>query len=143
MENKLDSAPSCYTFDASSLIEIERRSGGRGLRDMPDYPGSWLVIPSRVAKQVNSRGAPKETREWLAIGRVADFISGQEAREFMRIRVQERLLEDPDVQGIVIAFHRGCTYVVNDGRARTVAEALGVRCINARNFLSEVQPYLL
>jgi predicted nucleic acid-binding protein len=143
MENKLDSVPFCYTFDASSLIELERRPGGRGLKDMPGYPGSWLVIPSRVAKQINNRRAPKETSDWLARGKVADFVSDHEAREFMRIRVQERLLEDPDIQGIVIAYHRGCTYVVDDGRARTVAESLGVRCINARGFLSEVQPHLL
>jgi hypothetical protein len=143
MEMQLPSAPSCYVFDASSLIELERRPNGRGLRDMPDYPGKWLVIPSKVAKQVDSQGAPAETKNWIANGKPATFTGSDEARMFMRIRVQERLLEDADIQGIVIAYHRKGTYVVEEGRAKTLAKSLAIRCISGTTFLSEVQPPLL
>lgn len=143
METKLDSTPPCYVFDASSLIELERRRNGKGLKDMPDRPGRWLVVPLKVARQMNSKGAPIETRAWLASGQAAVFTCDDERRQFMKIRVQEKLLEDADIQGVVIAYHRKCTYVVDEGKARMVAKTLGVRCISARHFLSEVQPFLL
>ena len=143
METQLPSPPPCYVFDASSLIELERRIDGRGLRDMPDRPGKWLVVPSKVAKQVDSQGAPGETRNWLAYSKPATFTSSEEARMFMRIRVQERLLEDADIEGIVIAYHRKGTYVVEEGKAKAIAKNLGIRCISGITFLSEVQPPLL
>jgi len=105
--------------------------------------GKWLVVPSKVAKQVNSQGAPAETKSWMANGKPAKFSSSDETRMFMRIRVQERLLEDADIEGIVIAHHRKGTYVVEKGRAKTLAKNLGIRCISGIAFLSEVQPSLL
>lgn len=143
METQLPSTPPCYVFDASSLIELERRPNGRGLRDMPDRLGKWLVVPSKVAKQVDGRGAPAETKSWIANGKSATFTSSDETRMFMRIRVQEILLEDADIEGIVIAYHRKGTYVVEDGRAKALAQSLGIRCISGMTFLSEVQPPLL
>ncbi|HEY83298.1 MAG TPA: hypothetical protein G4O01_08460 [Dehalococcoidia bacterium] len=110
---------------------------------MPERPGKWLVVPYKVAKQVNSSGAPAETKNWLNSGKPTDFVTNDERRMFMRLRVQEKLLEDPDIQGIVLAYYRNGTYVVDEGRARKVAESLGIRCISGTDFLLEVQPHLL
>ncbi len=131
--------PSCYVFDTSSLIKLERSIG---LHHLPDYPGKWLIVPSKVAKQLNSEGAPKQTRKWLNNGKFATFSVNSERVLYMRICVQERLLEDPDVQGIVIAHHRKGTYVVEEELATRVARRLGVRTINTEQFLEEVMPHL-
>ena len=134
-----DLQPACYVFDTSSLIQIERSIG---LLRLPDYPGKWFVVPSKVAKQLNSEGAPKETKKWLNNGKLATFSGNSEGVLYMRICVQQRLLEDPDVQGIVIAYHRKGTYVVEEELATRVARRLGVRTINTEQFLEEVMPHL-
>ena len=134
-----DLQPPCYVFDTSSLIQLERSIG---LHRLPDYPGKWLIVPSKVAKQLNSEGAPKQTRKWLNNGKFATFSVNSERVLYMRICVQERLLEDPDVQGIVIAHHRKGTYVVEEELATRAARRLGVRTINTEQFLEEVMPHL-
>lgn len=131
--------PPCYVFDTSSLIQLEKSPG---LQHLHSSPGKWLVVPSKVAKQLNSKGAPAETKKWLNSGKVATFTVDSEGMLFMKIRVEERLLEDADIQGIVIAYHRKGTYVVEEGRATKVAQSLGVRTLNADTFLHEVRPYL-
>lgn len=142
MEDKLPSESPCYIFDASSLIELEGVDG-KGLKHMPDYPGKWLVVPSKVAKEVNSKGAPVDTRNWLRSGKLSTFNVDSERRTFMQIRVQERLLSDADIEGVVLAYHRKGTYVVDEGRATSVAKSLGVRTMNAKQFLDKVRPRLL
>jgi len=62
--------PSCYVFDSSSLIQLERSNG---LRRLPGVPGKWLVIPSRVAKEVGRTAAPPATKNWLESGKLAAF----------------------------------------------------------------------
>lgn len=131
--------PPCYVFDTSSLIQIERTVG---LHIMPDYPGKWLVIPSKVAKQLNSEGAPQETKKWLNKGKFASFSVDSETELYMRLLVQEKLLEDADVQGIVIAHHRKGTYVVEEELATHVAHKLGMRTLKSDGFISEVIPHL-
>lgn len=132
-----DLQPACYVFDTSALIQIERSIG---LLRLPDYPGKWLVVPSKVAKQVNSEGAPRETKRWLNKGKLATFSINGERELYMQILVEEKALEDPDVQGIVIAHHRKGTYVVEEEAATRVARRLGVRTIKAKQFLQEVMP---
>ena len=127
-------------FDTSSLIKLERSVG---LHRMPDCPGKWLVVPSKVAKQLNSEGAPKETRKWLKSGKFATFSVNSEKALYMKLRVQEKLLEDPDIQGIVIAYHRKGTYVVEEEPATRVAKSLEVRTLKSEKFLEEVMPRLL
>ena len=129
----------CYVFDTSSLIKLERLVG---LHHMPDYPGKWLVVPSKVAKQLDSEGAPKETKKWLNNGKLATFSVNSEKMLYMKLRVQEKLLEDPDIQGIVIAHHRKGTYVVEEELASRVAQSLGVRTLKTEKFLEEVMPHL-
>jgi len=132
--------PPCYVFDTSSLIKLER---SLVLNHMPDYPCKWLVVPSKVAKQLNSEGAPKETKKWLNNGKFAVFSVNSERVLYMKLRVQEKLLEDPDVQGIVIAYHHKGTYVVEEEPATRVARKLGIMTINANQFLDTVRPRLL
>jgi len=134
-----DLQPPCYVFDTSSLIKLERSVG---LRHMLDYPGKWLVVPSKVAKQLNSEGAPRETKKWLNNGKLATFSVNSEKVLYMKLRVQEKLLEDPDIQGIVIAYHRKGTYVVEEELATRVAQSLGVRTLKSEKFLEEVKPHL-
>ena len=62
--------PPCYVFDTSSLIHLEK---SLGLQHLLSSPGKWLVVPSKVAKQLNSEGAPKETKKWLSSGKAATF----------------------------------------------------------------------
>ncbi len=142
MEDELPSKSTCYVFDASSLIELEGVDG-KGLRYMPAYPGKWLVVPSKVAKEVNSKGAPTETRKWLMGGRPSTFNVDNERRIFMRIRAHEKLLSDADIEGIVLTFYRKGTYVVEEERAISVAKSLGVITIKANQFLDEIRPHLL
>ncbi|MBE9512452.1 MAG: hypothetical protein IMY77_00090 [Chloroflexi bacterium] len=142
MEDKLPSEPPCYVFDASSLIELEGPNRN-GLNHMPDRPGRWLVIPSKVAKETNSEGAPADTKNWLRSGKLSTFNVDSEHKLFIKILVEERLLSDADVQGIVIAHHRKGTYVVEEGLATRVAKRLGVRTINAKQFSDKVRPHLL
>ena len=139
MASITDLQPPCYVFDTSSLIKLERSIG---LHCLPDYPGKWLVVPSKVAKQLNSEGAPKETKKWLNNGKFATFNVNGERVLYMKICVQEKLLEDPDVQGIVIAHHRKGAYVVEEELATRVAKSLGVRTLSAEKFLEEVMPHL-
>jgi len=61
---------------------------------------------------------------------------------FLTLRRNEKLLTDADIQGIVIAYHRGGTYVVEERAARKVAQDLGIRCLNSKEFLQEVRPRL-
>lgn len=131
--------PPCYVFDTSSLIRIERTVG---LHIMPDYPGKWLVIPTKIAKQLNSETAPKETKNWLSHGKHASFSVNEENVLYMKLRVHEKLLEDPDIQGIVIAYHRKGTYVVEEDLATHVAQSLGIRTIKSDKFIAEVMPHL-
>lgn len=137
MPGTLPSQPPCYVFDSSSLIQLER---SHRLRDVPGHPGAWLVVPSRVAKEVNKRGTRLAT--WLGGSKVANFVVESEGQLFLKLRQQERLLSDADIQGIVIAIHRGGAYVVEERAARRVAERLGVRCLNAEEFLQEIKPQL-
>ena len=141
MEYEATSKGSCYVLDASSLIAIEGASG-KGLKKMPEYPGKWLVVPSKVAKEVDSKSAPKETKDWLSSGKVAIFVSDSEKRLYMRLCVQERALDDPDIEGIVIAYHRKGIYVAEDGSAIIVAKKLGISTMNAKQFLDKVRPRL-
>ncbi len=129
----------CYVFDTSSLIHLEKSPG---LQHLPSSPGKWMVVPSKVAKQLNSKGAPKETKRWLNSGKAATFSVNTEGVLFMKLRVQERLLEDADIQGIVIEYPRKGTYVVDEVRAAKVAQNLGVRTLKAEKFLEEVIPHL-
>ena len=140
MEDETLSESSCYVFDTSSLIEIERNHNG--LKHMPDQPGKWLVVPSKVAREVNSEGAPADTRNWLRSGKFATFNVDTERRLFMEIRIRERLLSDADIEGIVIAYHRRGTYVVEEKLATSVAKTLGVRTLKAAEFLHKVKPPL-
>ena len=142
MVYELITKTTCYVLDASSLIEIEG-ANGKGLKYLPAYPGKWLVVPSKVAKEVNSRGASKETKEWISKGKAASFSCDDEGKLYMRLLVQERALDDPDIEGIVIAYHRKGTYVVEEGPATNVATKLGISTINARQFLDMVRPSLL
>ncbi len=142
MEDKSASVP-CYVFDASSLIEIEvGGSHGKGLKNMPDWPGKWLVVPSKVAKEANSESAPADTKNWLRGGKLSKFNVDSERRLFMKIRAEEKLLSDADIEGIVIAYHRKGTYVVDDGPAAIVAKKLGISTIKAKQFLDAVRPRL-
>jgi len=144
MEDELLSKTPCYVFDASSLIQIELEgSHGKGLKQMPEPPGKWLVVPSKVAKEVNSKDAPADTKNWLRSGKLSTFNVDSEGRLFMGIRVQERLLSDADIEGIVIAYHRKGTYIVEEGLATGVAKRLGIRTMNAEQFLDKVRPHLL
>jgi predicted nucleic acid-binding protein len=131
--------PPCYIFDTSSLIKLERSVG---LKHMPDYPGKWLVVPSKVAKELDSEGAPKETKKWLINGKTATFSGNSEKTLYMTLRVQEKLLEDPDIEGIVIAHHRNGTYVVEEELASRVAQRLGIRTLKTEGFLREIVPRL-
>ncbi|HEY54891.1 MAG TPA: hypothetical protein G4N91_01230 [Dehalococcoidia bacterium] len=131
--------PPCYVLDTSSLIKLERSAG---FRHMPEYPGKWLVVPSKVAKQLNSEGAPKATKKWLSNGKPAKFSVNSETVLYMKLRVQEKLLEDPDIQGIVIAHHRKGTYVVEEELATRVAQSLGIRTLKLEQFLEEIKPRL-
>jgi predicted nucleic acid-binding protein len=131
--------PPCYVFDTSSLIKLERSFG---LNHMPDYPGKWLVVPSKVAKELGSEGAPKETKRWLINGKTATFSGNSEKALYMMLRVQEKLLEDPDIEGIVLAHHRDGTYVVEEELASRVAQRLGIRTLKTEGFLGEVVPHL-
>jgi len=142
MEEQSPSKSPCYVFDASSLIALEG-SSGKGLRHMPAYPGKWLVVPSRVAREVNSEGAPADTKKWLRSGKLSKFNVDSEHRLFMKIRAHEILLSDADIQGIVIAYHRKGTYVVEEGLATSVAKRLGIYTMNAKQFSDKARPRLL
>ena len=133
----------CFVFDSSSLIQMEHENGGKGLRGMPFPPGKKVVIPSRVLKEINTNKAPPETKRWLSQGHSAEFATTAESQEYARLRVTEPLLADADIQGIVLAWHRGCAYVVEEGRARGVASSMGVQCINIDEYLDFVRPRLL
>lgn len=123
--------PPRYVFDSSSLINLER---SRDLKRL-STPGNSLIVPSRVAKEVSKGTSPLAT--WLRKGNVANFIVDGENQLFMKIRVQEKLLSDADIQGIVIAQQRKATYVVDEAAAKRVAETLGVRCLKTNDFLKE------
>ncbi len=141
MEKTPLAKPPCYVFDTSSLIEVEG-SDGKGLKNMYDVPGKWFVVPSKVGKELNIEGAPADTKNWLKSGKTSTFSVDSEGVLFMKIRVQEKLLSDADIEGIVIAFHRKGTYVVEEGPATGVAQSLGVRAIKAAQFLREIKPFL-
>ena len=128
------SQPPCYVFDSSSLIELERSHDLRHLSP----PGNFLIVPSRVAKEVNKRGSPLAT--WLKKGRVAMFVATSEHELFYRLTLQAQGLSDADIQGIVITHHRRGKYVVEENAARRMAENLGLSCLSAKEFLSEFLP---
>lgn len=138
----LHSAPN-YVFDTSSLIDIERsEDSSKGLKKMPDPPGKWLIVPSKVASQVDGKDSPTTTKRWIASGSQTRLIGEWENTTFITLRVKEHLLEDPDIQGIVVAASRNATYVVENGRAKAVAQSMGVRCISSIEFLKEIKPSL-
>ena len=140
MKDETPSESSCYVFDTSSLIEIEQNHNG--LNHMPDRPGKWLVVPSKVAREVNSEGAPASTKNWIRSGKLATFTVDTERRLFMEIRIRERLLSDADIEGIVIASHRKGTYVVEEKLATSVAQNLGITTLKATQFMHKVNPHL-
>lgn len=138
---------SLYVFDASSLIDLEN---SRELGLLSEL-GSLVVVPSRVAKEVNRRGTP--IHRWFQGGigrgrrrrerrRVADFVVPAEGGLFLRLKQQHPYLSDADIQGIVMAHQRNATYVVEENAATRVAEGLGIRCLRAQEFIDEVRPRL-
>lgn len=144
VEAQQANTPPCFVFDTSALISIERDPNRRGLyHEMPHSPGAWLVVPSKVKAQLNGAGSPQTTKRWLAEGHTSTFSCDEEGQLYMRLRVSEPLLEDPDIQGIVLAKQRDAVYVVEDGKARQVAQSLGVSCMRAEQFFAIVNPQLL
>ena len=59
---------------------------------MPEPPGKWLVVPSKVAKEVNNNKAPAETKHWIDAGRIANFSVDVERQLFMKSVLMNRCL---------------------------------------------------
>lgn len=127
--------PSGYVFDSSSLIELEH---SRNLRHLPTSGGSWIVVPSLVAREVSKKGTPLEA--WLRHGRIARFV-GPEDEDFLRL-LRQPGVHDAECQALAMAYHRGLTLVAEEGPIRREARRLSVRCINAEEFMEEYMPRL-
>jgi len=130
----------CYIFDTSSLIELESPDG-KGLRRMPEYPGKLFVVPYKVAKEMSTKTAPSDTKNWIANGKYSKFNTVESAL-FMKIRVQEKMLSDADIEGIVLAYYRKGAYIVEEKKARAVAQSLGIVCLTAKQFWQDIKPPL-
>jgi predicted nucleic acid-binding protein len=120
-------------FEASSLIELERRKLLRKLTSL----GSRVVIPIRVARDINNPNVPKSSplRQWLQqhSSVITRFQTAAENELYMRLLVTRRKLGDGEDSAIAIAFCRALTLVVEDQAARQVAEELGMVCKSVKD----------
>lgn len=118
-----------HVFDASSLIEIERKSRVRKLRQVREH----VVIPKKVAEEVRKPRTPLQTfvRKYP---RVVVPFQGREGQIYLRV-MQQPGIHEGDAAAIAVAMSRGLPLVVEDVRARAKAEGHGVKCLRWTEFL--------
>jgi predicted nucleic acid-binding protein len=116
-------------FDASSLIEIERKRFMSQLRRRH----SEVVVPQKVADEVGGKGTPLG-RFIRSYPDVVTRFQASEGYEFLRIRSQVGI-HDGEAAAIAVALSRDFPLVIEDKRGRTRATSHGVTCLGWREFV--------
>lgn len=126
-----------YVLDSASLIELERSKRLRQLK----HPGSRIVIPDRVAREVDRPRTPLE--RWLRRypKSITRLIPSGEGSTYLKLLAQtDPRIDDGEAAALAICLHRGGTLVTDDRAAARKAAEHEVRCIDAEQFWSEWEP---
>lgn len=132
--------PSWYVFDTSSLIDLENLLKGQQFASLLDSLRGRIVIPVGVKVELGRvRSSPSVT--WLeknpsSIERHS-FNIPEVGTLYLRLIQQYPGLGDGEAQAIALAHHRRGTLVTGDITAREIALHLGVRCLDAKEFLAQ------
>jgi predicted nucleic acid-binding protein len=104
-----------YVFNASSLINLERTKSLRVLEQLAQ--NRRLVIPERVAREVNAPRKPLEN--WLRRNRksVTGLLPQESTLYLKYLRQRHPMIHDGEAAALAVAAHRGCTLVIDDRSA--------------------------
>jgi len=120
-----------YIFDASSLINIERRGQMRHLRARH----SEVIVPEKVAEEVKVPGSPLYTFLKRYPGIITGFTS-QEENRYLEIRGQQGI-HDGEASAITLALSRQLPLVIDESakRGRGKAENHYIHCLSSQEFI--------
>jgi predicted nucleic acid-binding protein len=129
----LGSPTAVYVFDASSLIQLERRKLLKILTEL----GDRVEIPERVKREVNT--ARSDLEGWLRKnpGRVARFLTVEHSLYYQFIIQRDPSIGDGEAAAMATALNRGHVLVIDDATPRSKAQSHGVTCLSADQFLSQ------
>jgi predicted nucleic acid-binding protein len=122
-----------YVFNASSLINLERAGSLRVLDKLAQ--NQRLVIPDRVAREVNAPRKPLEN--WLRRNRrsVTDLLPQESSLYLQYLRQTHPKIHDGEAAALAVAAHRGCTVVVDDRSALQKAAEHNIPHLTSGAFL--------
>lgn len=120
-----------YVFNASSLINLENLKELRLL----DRLGDRVIVPKRVAREVNKHGKPLET--WLRKNRrsIVDFLPDEGHSYLLLLQQRNPRIHDGEAAAIAVALHRQCTLVIDDETPMNKARDHGAHCLTTDEFL--------
>jgi len=97
-----------------------------------------IVVPYRVAKEVNTPGTALE--RWLSRNRqrVTPFLTTKEHELYYQFYTQtEPKIDDGEAAAMAVALNRGATLVIDDNTARAKAESHGIYCFGINELLNQ------
>ena len=125
-----------YVFNASSLINLERHRSLRVLEELAQ--NRRLVIPDRVAREVNAPRNPLEN--WLRRNRktVTGLLPEEGTLYLQYLRQTHPKIHDGEAAALAVAAHRGCTVVVDDRSALQKAAEHNIPHLTSNAFLQRL-----
>ena len=125
-----------YVFNASSLINLERNKSLRVLEQLAQ--SRRLVIPDRVAREVNAPRNPLES--WLSRNRktVTGLLPEEGTLYLQYLRQTHPKIHDGEAAALAVAAHRGCTVVIDDRSALQKAAEHNISHLTSGAFLQRL-----
>lgn len=120
-----------HVFDASSLINIERKGQMRRLKARRNE----VIMPEKVAKEVKTPGFPLYSFLEHYPEVVTSFMEEEETL-YLEIRRQPGI-DDGEAAAISIALNRQLPLVIDESskRARGKAENHDINCLDSQDFI--------
>lgn len=120
-----------YVFDASSLINIERKGQMRRLRERHNE----VILPEKVAKEVKTPGFPLYSFLEHYPEVVTPFTDEEETL-YLEIRRQPGI-DDGEAAAISLALNRQLPLVIDESakRGRGKAENHNIHCLSSQDFI--------
>lgn len=120
-----------FVFDASSLINIERK---RKLGKLRKSKGA-VLIPEKVAREVNVPNSPLH-RFINRYPQVITSFQPNEEEAYLRIRSQLGI-DDGEAAAIAVALKRKLPLVIDDIKGKTKSENHGIRTLSWQDFIGQ------
>lgn len=123
-----------YLFDASSLINIERKSKMGQLRRRRGE----VLIPEKVAEEVNQPNTPL-SRLIANYPQIVTQFRSDEEEEYLRVRMQVGI-DDGEAAVIAISSKRNLPSVMDDNMGKAKARNHGIPVLGWDEFIEGRNP---